>query len=96
MKAGVQRKHLLRREKKYKEKAEYYTTRNFKIIITLPQIRTIKSRTLRFASSVAHIGRMTNAQKILVKRFYWKKYRERFRHGWNNIKVNLKYTDVGV
>ena len=90
MKAGVQRKHLRRREKKYKENAEYYTMRNFKIIITLPQIRTIKSRTLCFASSVAHIGRMTNAQKMLVKRFYGKTERDRFRHGWNNIKVNLK------
>ena len=74
MKAGCKRNHLHLGGNKYEYKENEGNYRRTLVIITLPPkiIRVIKSRTMRIESSVAHIGRMGIAQKILVTIFYGK------------------------
>jgi hypothetical protein len=56
-------------------------------------VRMIKSRTMRWAGHVVHIGEMRNAYKILVRKPEEKTPLKRLRCRWeDNIKTNLKKT----
>jgi hypothetical protein len=73
LKVGCQRKNLHQGKIDIKKMKE--TTWEISSLLLSPSpkiIRVIKSRTVHFESSVAHVGRMGNAQKISVTRFYGK------------------------
>ncbi|KAJ4433501.1 hypothetical protein ANN_15805 [Periplaneta americana] len=54
-------------------------------------IRNIKSRRLRWAGHVAHMGESRNAYRVLVERLEGKRHLERPRRRWeDNIKMDLR------
>jgi hypothetical protein len=65
------------------ERRNFYTSPNITI--------AIKSRRMRWAGNVAHMGKIRNAYKILVGKPEGKRALGRHRHRWvDNIRMNLK------
>jgi hypothetical protein len=53
-------------------------------------IRMMRSRWVRWVEHVEHIGKMKNADRILVGKLDGKKQLGRYRHRWeDNIKMDL-------